>query len=374
MFGGLTLKNEEKAVFALRALYQKYGYIPYKMSKFEEYDLYVRNKNFLVSDSIITFTDTNGKLMALKPDVTLSIVKNTKDAPGCVQKVYYDENVYRISKNTHEFKEIMQTGLECIGDVGAYETYEVVALAVQSLAAIGEKYVLDLSHIGFVSALLDNLDCGEKSRKDIVNAIGEKNQSELQKICEENGFGLSDCEKLNVLVSTYGTIESVLPKLEKICDTDELKAVYDEFSELCGLLHKNGLDENVRIDFSVANDMNYYSGIVFHGFIEGVPTGVLSGGRYDNLMKKMGRKSGAIGFAVYVDLLERLGMSDKHYDVDALLLYDGSSSAEEVSSAVRGLTEKVGSVTAQKSVPENLKFRELYKLDGKEVKLVERDD
>ena len=120
--------------------------------------------------------------------------------------------------------------------------------------------------------------------------------------------------------------------------------------------------------------MNYYSGIVFHGFIEGVPTGVLSGGRYDNLMKKMGRKSGAIGFAVYVDLLERLGMSDKHYDVDALLLYDGSSSAEEVSSAVRGLTEKVGSVTAQKSVPENLKFRELYKLDGKEVKLVERDD
>ena len=70
------LKNEEKAVFSLRSLYKKYGYLPYKMSKFEEYELYMRNKDFLVSDRIITFNDTNGKLMALKPDVTLSIIKN----------------------------------------------------------------------------------------------------------------------------------------------------------------------------------------------------------------------------------------------------------------------------------------------------------
>ena len=70
------LKSEERAIFNLRSLYRKYGYAPFKMSKFEEYDLYVRNKDFLVSDRVITFNDTNGKLMALKPDVTLSIVKN----------------------------------------------------------------------------------------------------------------------------------------------------------------------------------------------------------------------------------------------------------------------------------------------------------
>ena len=110
-----TLKNEEKAIFALRDLYSKYGYTQYKMSKFEEYDLYVRNKDFLISDSIITFTDTNGKLLALKPDVTLSIIKNTDDSAG-VKKVYYNENVYRVSKGTHLYKEIMQVGIECIGD------------------------------------------------------------------------------------------------------------------------------------------------------------------------------------------------------------------------------------------------------------------
>ena len=70
------LKKEEKVIYSLRSLYGKYGYIPFNMSKFEEYELYVKNKDFLVSDSVITFNDTNGKLLALKPDVTLSIIKN----------------------------------------------------------------------------------------------------------------------------------------------------------------------------------------------------------------------------------------------------------------------------------------------------------
>ena len=75
------LQGSEQAVFRLRELYQRHGYLPYKMSKFEEYDLYVRNKSFLVSEQILTFTDMDGKLMALKPDVTLSILKNSSQ--GC---------------------------------------------------------------------------------------------------------------------------------------------------------------------------------------------------------------------------------------------------------------------------------------------------
>ena len=88
------LTTEERAALALRLLYAKQGYVHYKMSKFEEYELYVRNKDFLVSDSVLTFTDTDGRLRALKPDVTLSIVKNGRDTDEKM-KVYYDEQVYR---------------------------------------------------------------------------------------------------------------------------------------------------------------------------------------------------------------------------------------------------------------------------------------
>ena len=87
------LKYDERMIYDLRELYRCHGYTRFKMSKFEEYDFYVRNKDFLVSDNIITFTDTDGRLLALKPDVTLSIIKNTDDSKNEVQKVYYNENV-----------------------------------------------------------------------------------------------------------------------------------------------------------------------------------------------------------------------------------------------------------------------------------------
>ena len=150
-----NLKYGEQAVFLLRSLYSKYGYKQYKMRKFEEYDLYVQNKDFLISDSVITFTDTNGKLMALKPDVTISIVKNTKDIDGAVQKVYYDENVYRVSKGTRSYKEIKQAGLECIGDIDSYCVSEVLSLAVRSLLAISEQCVVDVADLAILFAFYD---------------------------------------------------------------------------------------------------------------------------------------------------------------------------------------------------------------------------
>ena len=142
------LRRDERAGYQLRELYRRHGYTLYRMSKFEEYDLYVRNKSFLVSEHILTFTDTDGRLMALKPDVTLSIVKNSPDAPGATQKVCYNETVYRTSPAAAGYREIMQAGLECIGDLDAYTAGEVLALADESLALISGDHLLDISHMG----------------------------------------------------------------------------------------------------------------------------------------------------------------------------------------------------------------------------------
>lgn len=153
-FDESVLKSDEKVSLTLRSLYAKNGYTRFKMSKFEEYDLYSRNKDFLVSDGVITFTDTNGKLLALKPDVTLSIVKNSKDIKGQIQKVYYNENVYRISETSRTYKELMQTGLECIGDLDDKNIAEVLRLACESLNVISENWSLNLSNAALLSEIL----------------------------------------------------------------------------------------------------------------------------------------------------------------------------------------------------------------------------
>ena len=146
----LNLKGEERVIMALRSLYGSYGYRPYKMSRFEEYDLYAGYKDFLVSGNMITFTDTDGKLMALKPDVTLSIVRSLKDSSSAVSRICYDENVYRVSDKSGTFREIMQAGLECIGDIGILELSEVAVLAQKSLKEISDSSMLTISHMGII--------------------------------------------------------------------------------------------------------------------------------------------------------------------------------------------------------------------------------
>ena len=85
------LTSGDTVTTSLGKLYRKFGYSRYKMSKFEEYDTYVENKDFLISDRVITFTDVNGKLLAMKPDVTISIIKNTDDSDSLVHKMYYKD-------------------------------------------------------------------------------------------------------------------------------------------------------------------------------------------------------------------------------------------------------------------------------------------
>ncbi len=368
------LKSEEQALFDLRALYQRYGYTQYKMSKFEEYDLYVRNKDFLVGDGVITFNDTDGKLLALKPDVTLSIIKNSKDEAGTTQRVYYNENVYRISKNTHTFKEIMQTGLECIGDIDLYGMTEVVLLAVKSLAAISENYILDLSHLGVVSALVDMLPATVEQKRRVITCIGEKNPHGIREICTECGAEHFLAEKLITLTYAYGEPKKVYRELRSLDLGVEAEKAISELETITDALDSIGLCDRVRIDFSVVNDMNYYSGVVLRGFVDGIPEGILSGGRYDKLMEKMGRRVGAIGFAVYLDLLDRLDRKEKQYDADMVLLYDEDADAGELMRAVDLLTGSGKRVIAEKAIPTGIRYRQLLSFRNGGLEILETND
>lgn len=369
MLDNKILKSGEQAVFALRALYQRYGYVQFKMSKFEEYDLYVRNKDFLVGDGVITFNDTDGKLLALKPDVTLSIVKNNQDESATVHKLYYNENVYRISQNTHTFKEIMQTGLEYIGDIDIYALTEVVLLAVKSLEAVSENYMLDLSHLGVLSALMETLSVSERDKKRLIHCIGEKNPHGVREICENAGIPSELSEKLVALIGAYGKPSVVLPKLRALNIGEEAEKAISELEIITQTLETVGYENRIHIDFSVVNDMNYYSGIVFRGFIDGIPRGILSGGRYDKLMQKMGRDTGAVGFAVYLDMLELLDTHEKEYDTDILLLYDDHADTCELIKAVSVLAKNGTRVLAQKTKPEAIRYRQLlaYRNGGLEI-------
>ncbi len=305
-----TLRNDEKIMYSLRSLFSSCGYSPYKMSRFEEYDFYVKNKDFLVSDRMITFNDSSGKLMALKPDVTLSIIKSCSDDPGQVQKLYYNENVYRTSASTGEFKELMQIGIECIGDINMTDVSEVVTLAARSLKEIAADCILEISHLGILSSIVESLDISDNGKRDILVCVGKKNTDELKEICETEHINDNIIISLCNLIRLYSPINKALPDIKTALDASDLfgvPAVASSFSELEKLIYdlsSAGIADMCMIDFSVSGDLNYYNGIIFSGFVGGISKAILSGGQYDRLMRRIGRRSRAIGFAIYQDLLE----------------------------------------------------------------------
>lgn len=368
------LKREEQAVFALRSLYSSYGYQPYKMSKFEEYDLYARNKDFLVSDSVITFTDTNGKLMALKPDVTLSIIKNYKDEPGCTQRVYYNENVYRVSDETHEYKEILQTGLECMGEIDFYNLCEVIRLAAESLRSLSGDYVLEISHMGILAGLLKQADADQEFSGKVSALIADKNAHEIPRLCEEYEVPADLCDKLVKFVGIYGRRDVVLSELEPFCEGEDMTAAFEELQALSAELDTWKDGDKIRFDFSLVNDMRYYDGLVFQGYVAGIPDVILSGGQYDRLMKRMGRKSGAIGFALYLDLLEAFQSTGRSYDVDVILLYDEEADLTLLKEMAATYQKKGLTVSVQKEKPKKLSCRQLVKFNNKGVEILETND
>ena len=299
-----TLQPKERASFALRALYEAAGCRKYHMGRFEEYSLYQANRSFLSSEQVITFTDLDGRLLALKPDVTLSIAKTAQPAPGETLRYYYHENVYRPSAESHTFQEIGQMGLEFLGGVGEAEVQQAVCLAAQSLGQLGTDWVLEVSHMGYLFGLLDALQVPEDARAGLLRKLGQKNAHELRAAALAAGLDEDAADTLCRVLTLCGGYADTLPRAEALCRNDAMRAAVAELQGLAGPLEQAG--GAIRLDLTLAGEMEYYNGLVFQGYLKALPRPLLKGGRYDLLMQQFTPGAGAIGFAVYLDELDRL--------------------------------------------------------------------
>ena len=315
----------ERSTLQLRVLYEGAGYRKFRCSHFEEYSLYQQNERFLSDSQVITFTDLDGKLRAIKPDVTLSIAKNAQPTAGECKKYYYTEQICRPSRESHTFSEISQMGLECIGAVGSAEQAEVVRLALESLASLEVPTVLEVSHMGFVTALLDTLHVDAAARPRLLELLRDKNAHELHAAALQSGLDEAAANALTTILSLHGPFGTTLAAARSQC---QCEAQQDALLELQSLQNELGdAGRGMQLDLSLAGDMEYYNGLVFSGYVAGVPRAVLKGGRYDLLAQRFTPGACALGFALYLDELDRLG--DKAYGLLAAAGYEANENYNE---------------------------------------------
>ncbi|MGN0808281.1 MAG: ATP phosphoribosyltransferase regulatory subunit [Candidatus Coproplasma sp.] len=317
----MSKNNSEKSVIqSLVSLYKSYGYKLYKPSCFEEYSLYQENKDFLIGKNVITFSDLSGRLMAMRPDVTLSLIKHS-DIKDCVlEKYYYDEKVYRQLSGGKEFKEISQVGAEIIGAVDGASVCEAAILMCKTLSSISDEYVLDVSHMGFTEGLLNEFSEG---RAEVKDCLKSKNLHDFKKLAQKYGYSEKLVNAFEIALDAEGEPQTALKKAEGAVLNGQMEKALLSLSTLCNRLISFDYGEKIKVDFSVTNNADYYNGEVFNGYVSGIFHRVLSGGRYDKLIDKFGMKGGAVGFALYLGELDRYFTKERE-EVDYLIIYDAN--------------------------------------------------
>lgn len=357
------LPTDESLYLSLRALYEGYGYQKYHMNKFEEYSLYLDHKNFLTSPSILTFTEPGGKLLALRPDVTLSIVKNTKATEDFTEKLYYRENVYRLDRTTKSYREIGQIGVEAIGSIDRMETAEIVSLAAKTLATVDPDFVLSISHTGFLAGLLEYAGIeNEADRERISDCLRSQNSHELSELLTAHGVDGGYIAKLSELLLANITFANAIALAEELAmnlpmqkAVSELKALYDD-------LKTSDFADSLRFDLTVQSDLHYYFGLIMQGYVKNCPRAVLSGGRYDKLLRKFNRRISAMGFALVLGEVLSCYPVSEEYDFDVLLIYSEDSDPAKVSAKAAELREAGMQVRIARTPSGMLKYRQIIQI------------
>ena len=312
-----NLINENSIVSNLINIYERFGFKKIKLSKFEDYNLYNNNKDFLQTEHILTFMNLNGNLKSLRPDVTLSIVKKVlKDNEKETQKIYYIEDIYKIVSN--EYEEIPQVGVEIIGKLNNYSNLEIISMAIESLKSINKNYILEISNIDFISAIFDEIGINENLKIEILNNIYLKNKHDLEKLLNKN---VDNKYKKYILsfIELSGNYKDILKKLKSLIINKKMQKSYEELKSLSFVFELYNNFNKILLDFSIESQLGYYNGIIFKGYIKESNDIILSGGRYDKLLNKFNSNKNAIGFAIYMDkLYEKNKTSDF---IDILILY-----------------------------------------------------
>ena len=199
-------------------------------------------------------------------------------------------------------------GLECIGAVDAAAAAQVVSLALRSLALTERDFVLEISHMGFVTGLFDAVGADEAVRPRLLTCIRDKNVHELAQ--DRRGGGPlppgdgrpvppGDADRL--------LARQVLSRRGASGTERRHGGGAGGAAGSCARRWRTGARRtHWKLDLSLVNDMEYYNGLVLQGYLAGLPRAVLRGGQYDPLAEQFRPGARAIGFALYLDELDRL--------------------------------------------------------------------
>lgn len=313
IFDEVTARNSMTK--SLATLFCSNAYCEVVTPSLEYLDVFLSKGHGIPIEYMYKMVDHNGRLMVLRPDSTTPIARlcatRLKDEKLPI-RLYYNQAVYSTTRQmSGKSNEVLQAGVELVGKSSQKSDLEVLTLAIRALEQLHPlKFRIEIGHIGIFNSLIDALSIDDEAKEQIRFCIESKNYPALNDMLDR----LGDCYEVSVLKQLprlFGE-EEVFDKARSIIKDEKTIEILNYLKEIYHKLKRLTTYGEITLDFGVVNRTDYYTGVVFKGYIEGYfGEAVLSGGRYDNLMSGFLKDSGAIGFAVNVDAAAKAMLSER---------------------------------------------------------------
>ncbi len=309
------------------------GFQPVLPAALEYYDSYARIRNAVPQEQMFKLTDTDGKLLVLRPDMTLSIsrIAATRQGLDHARLCYFADKWELQCGGDLTSREIFQAGVECLGEEGAFSDAQAIAFAAECLKEAGlREFIIDVGHVGYFSGISEECGLSEREAELLRSYVDAKDGLNAERLLEKAGAGKGLRNAILALPTLFGGAE-VLDRAAELASNSRSAAAIEHLKRVSALLAEMGYDKCVCFDLGTVKRLSYYSGIVFSGLVKEVGSPLLSGGRYDFLADDFGKHIPAVGFAMGLKriliALERQGTLPSERKPDVVVCAAGAEAA-----------------------------------------------
>lgn len=294
-------------------IYDIFGYEEICLPLFEKYENYIKYKA-VNEESLLKLIDRGGNILVIRPDATFHVLKTVQNMDSIINRCCYMTNIFRFRDNDYEKNDILQTGVELFDSASPYADAEVITLAIESLKVLDiDNIHFDIGHSQFVHAFLK--DIGIKEDTDIAyyhQLLDNKNIISLTDSLIRAKIKDEYIDQMCNIAMLFGSYDNVRKKAESVCRNKKMENILLEMDNIYSALESFGVESYIHLDLGFSNPMNYYSGIIFKGYVVNHGEAVISGGRYDALAQQFANKKCACGFGHNIDVTIDILLKKQH--------------------------------------------------------------
>ena len=301
-------KRRNKIIETITEMFSKWGYSEVSTPIVEYYKTFNHKTQDLKEEEMYKFFDSRGRILVLRPDMTVPVARlvNTKLKDMKLPlKLFYNAEVFRVHESFEgKRNEYLDCGIELIGASGEKTDLEVLVTALEVLKALDTKkeFKLEIGNVNILKSALKDMNLSIDNQNKVIELINKKSLTSLREYLDDIEIRKEYKEFLNKFPWLFGGYE-MIKKAKGLAFNEDMKKNIEYLENLYLNLQKLGYEKYLSVDISMVPRVNYYSGIIFKGYVKEIGSTVIRGGRYDNLLESFGKSIPAIGFSVDVNLL-----------------------------------------------------------------------